>query len=114
MSKLDDAVGDALSALSKSGVDDPDVDLLRKVVQGLGPSVYNADARNVSCGDDAELARVRTNYLVKKLGLSDDDATMDSVHAVCAKMKGAGSHKHRGAFYYLLATHHGKESVYDG
>ena len=112
MSALDDAVGDALSALSKSGIDDPDVDLLRKVVAGLGPSVHNADSRNVSCSDDDELARVRTGYLVKKLGMSDAEATMDSVQAVCQQMSGAGGHKHRGAFYYLLATHHGRESVY--
>ena len=114
MSKLDDAVGEALSCLSKCGVDDVDVDLLRKVTHGLGPSAYGGDGENVACSDDSELARIRTNYLVKKLGLEDADATMDSIQAVCATMKPAGSHKRRSAFYYLLATHHGKESVYDG
>ena len=114
MSALDDAVGEALSALSKCGVDDPDVDLLRKVTQGLGPSAYGGDGENVACSDSTELARIRTNFLVKKLGLSDDEATLDSVQAVCEQMKPAGSHKRRSAFYYLLTKHHGKESVYAG
>ena len=112
MSKLDDAVGEALSCLSKCGVNDPDVDLLRSVTKGLGPSAYGGDGENVACSDDAELARIRTNFLVKKLGMSDSEATMDSVQAICAKMKPAGSHKRRSAFYYLLTKHHGKESVY--
>ncbi|MGB3544039.1 DUF2853 family protein [Rubrivirga sp.] len=114
MPKLDDAVGDALSTLSTCGVEDPDVDLLRNIVAQMGPSAYGGDGEYVACSDDSELARVRTNYLVKKLGLEDADATMDSIQAVCATMKPAGSHKRRSAFYYLLATHHGKEGVYDG
>ena len=112
MSKLDDAVGEALSTLTKCGVNDPDVGLLREIVSQMGPSAYGGDGENVACSDKAELARVRTNYLVKKLGLSDGDATMDSIEAVCDRMKPAGSHKRRSAFYYLLATHHGKEDVY--
>ena len=112
MSKLDDAVGEALSCLTKCGVQAPDVDLVRSIVSQMGPSAYGGDGEHVACSDDAELARIRTGFLVKKLGLSDADATMDSVQAVCETMKPAGSHKKRSAFYYLLTTHHGKESVY--
>lgn len=114
MSALDGAVGEALSCLNKCGIDDVDVDLLRKVTKGLGPSAYGGDGENVACSDSDELARIRTNFLVGKLGLSDGEATMDSVQAVCATMKPAGSHKRRSAFYYLLTIHHGKEGVYDG
>ena len=114
MSKLDDAVGEALSTLSKCGVEDPDVDLLRKIVSQMGPSAYGGDGENVACSDSTELTRVRTNFLVKKLGMSDGEATLDSIHTVCDTMKAAGSHKRRSAFYYLLTKHHGKESVYDG
>ena len=113
MSKLDDAVGEALSALTKSGIDNPDVGLLRKVTQGLGPSAYGGDGENVSCSDQSERDRVATNYVQKKLGVDDADAARESVDAVCEQMKGAGSHKRRSAFYYLLAKHHGKEGVYD-
>lgn len=109
MATLDDAVGDALTALSKSGVDDPDVDLLRKVTQKVGPSVYSADSRNVACSDPDEKKRVVDGYLTETLGVTDGAASVD---AICEKMKGAGSQKHRAAFYYLLTKHHGKESVY--
>lgn len=111
MATLDDAVGDALSALSKCGVDNPDVDLLRKITKKAGPSVYSADSRNVACSDPEEKKRVTNGYLAKTLGVKDGGASVD---AICEKMKGAGSQKHRAAFYYLLAKHHGKESVYDG
>ena len=114
MSNLDDAVGEALSTLTTCGVEDPDVGLLRTIVSQMGPSAYGGDGETVACSDRDELARVRTDYLVKTLGLEDADATMDSIEAVCDRMKPAGSHKRRSAFYYLLATHHGKESVYDG
>ena len=114
MSKLDDAVGEALSALSKIGEDDVDVDLLRKVTKGLGPSAYGGDGENVACSDKDELERVRKNYLMKKLGLDEKMASMESIELVCERMKPLRSHKKRSAFYYLLAKHHAKESVYDG
>ena len=109
MATLDDAVGAALSALTKSGVDTPDVDLLRSVTKAIGPAVYSADSKYVSCSDPEEVKRVADGYVAKKLGVKDG---MESVKAVCEQMKGAGSQKHRAAFYYLLAKHHGKESIY--
>ncbi|MEM1055316.1 MAG: DUF2853 family protein [Bacteroidota bacterium] len=109
MATLDDAVGAALSALTKSGVDAPDTDLLRAVTKAIGPAVYSDDAKNVACSDPKELERIADGFLTKKLGISEGG---ESVKAVCEQMKGAGAHKHRGAFYYLLVKHHGKESVY--
>ena len=112
MSKLDDAVGDALTTLTTCGIDDPDVALLRNIVSQMGPSAYGGDGEYVACSDSAELARIRTSFLVNKLGLSDADATADSVEAVCERMKPAGSHKRRSAFYYLLTVRHDKADVY--
>ncbi|MEM1115638.1 MAG: DUF2853 family protein [Bacteroidota bacterium] len=109
MATLDDAVGAALSALTKSGVENPDMDLLRAVTKKAGPSVYSADARNVACSDPEEKKRVADGFLAKTLGVEDGAASVD---AVCEMMKGAGSQKHRGAFYYLLAQHHKKESLF--
>lgn len=109
MATLDDAVDAARSALAKCGVNNPDDDLLRNVVKSIGPSVYSADARNVSCGDDEELDRIANGFVKKRLGVSDGRASVD---AVCQKMQPAGAHKHRGAFYYLLAVHHGKETAF--
>lgn len=47
-----------------------DVDLLRKVAKGLGPSIYNRDASTVSGSDAKELETVRKNFLVKKIRFS--------------------------------------------
>jgi hypothetical protein len=113
MSKLDEVVGKALSDLDKMGVDSPDVDLLRKVAKGLGPSAYGGDGETVACSDKSELERIQRNYLQKKLGLSAEEATMDSIAAVCAQMKEI-RRKRRTTFYYLLCKHHGKEAVYEG
>ncbi|KAG1707527.1 Dephospho-CoA kinase [Nymphon striatum] len=49
------------------GADDA---LITAVFKGLGPAVHNRDASLVSCSDQAELDRVRDNFLVKKLGMT--------------------------------------------
>lgn len=48
-----------------------DLDLLTKVVIGYGPSIYNADAATLFGTDKKELATVKKNFLIKKLGLKD-------------------------------------------
>jgi uncharacterized FlgJ-related protein len=52
----------------KCGVN-ADMDLLTKVTIDCGPSIYNADAATVSGSDESELATVKNNFLIKKLGL---------------------------------------------
>ena len=70
MSKLDDKVGTYAEAVrSKCGVE-PDMGLLRKVARGLGPVIYSADAETVAATDKEEIARIKRNFLVKKLGLA--------------------------------------------
>lgn len=64
------------------------------------------DTRFVACSDQAELERVRDNFLKKKLGLKGDDLD-DAVKSVCETMKASRS-KSRLTFYYLLAEHYGK------
>ena len=65
-----------------------------------------ADTRYVACSDQAELDRVRENFLKKKLGLSSGDLD-GAIKATCEKMK-ADRTKSRLTFYYLLAEHFGK------
>lgn len=61
----------------------------------------NPDSRYVACSDPEEVARVRENFLKKKLGLSGDDLD-GAIKAVCELMKGDRT-KSRLTFYYLLA-----------
>lgn len=88
------------------------MDLLAKVVAGLGPAAYNADAALVSGSDPEEIARVRAKFLIGKLGLKDGpelDAAIDKVMETYGRSNRA---KHRGVVYYLLAVHFGRQSVY--
>ena len=112
MSKLDEKIGKYTEACEKLGLD-LSADLVEKVTRALGPSIYNADAESVSCSDPDELARVRENFLKKKLGLSDNDDTLDAaIKEVCEAMGTSNRNKYRALFYALLVKKFGKESAY--
>lgn len=73
------------------------------ILKHLGIALKSNDASKVSCSSKDELARVRDSWLKKKLGLTDEDAKLDSAIAeVCARMK-SDAKKERVTFYYLLA-----------
>ncbi|MFN6978905.1 MAG: DUF2853 family protein, partial [Gemmobacter sp.] len=85
---------------------------LTKVTIGCGPSIYNADSETIAASDPSEVERVRTNFLIKKLGLPD---TPDLAAALDATFEAYGKsdrNKYRPAIYYMLVKHFGKESVY--
>ncbi|MFT7121125.1 MAG: hypothetical protein ACJAZ9_001303 [Neolewinella sp.] len=109
MSKFEEKVVTYSAALKKL---DPgaDMDLLRKVIKGLGPSIYNNDGNKVACSDKTEVERVCKNYCVKKLGVSEE-VGMEAVKAVCAEY--TERVKHRAVFYYMVAKKLGKEGIYD-
>jgi hypothetical protein len=72
----------------------------------------NNDSQYVACGDDAERATVRTNFLKKKLGLTNSDADLDAaIDGICATMK-EDRFKSRLAMYYLLADKYGKLAMF--
>lgn len=108
MSKFDEklaAYETELAKFDKKG----DNDLLRAVTKGLGPSIYNKDSHLVACSDKAEVARVVTNYAVKKLGVSQEDGEK-AVAEVCKAYESRA--KHRAVFYYMVCKKLGKESIY--
>ncbi|MCC7246279.1 MAG: DUF2853 family protein [Saprospiraceae bacterium] len=78
------------------------------VVKGLGPSIYNEDSSRVSCSDQTELDRVKNNYLIGKLGLSDGPELDAAIKEVCEQLGSSNRNKYRGMFYYLLAVKFGK------
>ena len=112
MSKLDEKMGDYLKHLDEIE-GNHDVELLRKVAKGLGPSIYNRDASTVSGSDPKELQTVRKNFLVKKLGLEDTDDLDKGINAVIEKYGKSKTNKYRAVVYYLLAKHYKKEDVYN-
>ena len=112
MSKRDELIAKYAADLKdKCGVN-PDMDLLTKVTVGLGPSIYNADSSTVSGSDDSELATVKNNYLIKKLGLSESDDLDGAIASVMDTYGQSNRNKYRAVVYYLLCTQFNKASVY--
>lgn len=112
MSKRDDLIVKYAADLKdKCGVT-PDMDLLTKVTVGLGPSIYNADSSTVSGSDAKELATVKNNFLIKKLGLTDSPDLDKAIDAVIEKYGRSNRTKYRVVVYYLLAKHFKKEGIY--
>ena len=112
MSKRDDLITKYAADLKgKCGVN-PDMDLLTKVTVGLGPSIYNADSSTVSGSDEKELATVKNNFLIKKLGLSESDDLDGAIASVIETYGKSNRNKYRVVVYYMLAKHFKKEAVY--
>jgi Protein of unknown function (DUF2853) len=86
--------------------------LVEAVAKGLGPSIYNTDSSRVSCTDQTEMDRVKTNFLIGKLGLADGPALDAAIKEVCDAMGSSNRNKYRTLFYALLVKKFGKESVY--
>ena len=82
MSKRDELIEKYAEDIKSKFGQTPDMDLLTKVAVGLGPAIYNLDASKVSGSDDKELETVKNNFLIKKLGLADTPALMESINSV--------------------------------
>ena len=112
MSKLVDKIEHYMAVSKELGLDLSE-DLISKATEDLVPSIYKQDSETVSCSDSAELDTVKKNFLVNKLNVDVDEATMDAaIKKVCETMGASNRHKYRALFYALLAKEFGKESVY--
>ncbi|HMQ44656.1 MAG: DUF2853 family protein [Confluentibacter sp.] len=112
MSKRDELIAKYAADLKEKCGVTADMDLLTKVTIGCGPSIYNADSSTVSGSDDAELATVKNNFLIKKLGLKDSADLDKGLNAVMEQYGKSNRNKYRAVVYYLLTKHFKKESVY--
>lgn len=111
MSKFDECIETYKKEFDKLKIS-YDLDLLTKVAKGCGPSIYNTDASKVSSADKEELARVKNNFLIKKLGLKDGAELDDAIAGVVDQFGSSNRNKYRAMFYYLLTKKFKKESVY--
>jgi Protein of unknown function (DUF2853) len=113
MSKFVEAMDNYKSNYTeKLGMSDLDEALLEKVAKGLGPSIYNADSSMVSCSDQSEKDRVKANFLLKKMELTDSAELDTAITEVCEAMGSSNRSKHRAIFYYLLVKKLGLEAKY--
>jgi len=114
MSKRDELIEKYAEDLKeKCGVANPDMELLKKIVIGLGPSVYNADSSTVAASDKKELERVKENFLIKKLGLKDTPKLDEGIDNAIETYGRSNRTKHRAVLYYLLVKSFRKSKVYD-
>ena len=113
MGKRDDLIAKYADDLRNKCKMEPDMALLTKVTIGCGPSIYNADASTVAGSQPSELETVKTNFLIKKLGLADGPALMDGINAVLEIYGKSERNKYRAVVYYMLTKHFKKEAVYN-
>ncbi len=112
MGKRDDLIAKYADDLKNKCKMNPDMDLLTKVTIGCGPAIYNADAATVAASQSTELETIKTNFLMKKLGLADSPKLMEGLKAVLDIYGQSERNKHRAVVYYMLVKQFGKESVY--
>lgn len=113
MSKRDELIEKYAADIKEKFGEAPDMDFLTKVTIGLGPAIYNMDASKVSGSDDKELATVKNNFLMKKLGLADGPQLLEAINTVIDRYGRSEKNKHRAVIYYMLAKHFNKEGVYN-
>lgn len=87
----------------KVGEARPDLALLEACVKASGPSIYKADAAIIAASDKEELARVKTNFIGKRLGVTDEEKADAALKAAIEKYGRSVRQKHRPVVYYLLA-----------
>lgn len=81
--------------------------VVAKIVKHLCIALRSRDASLVAASDPEELARVRTSWIGKKLGIEDAEKANAVIASVAETMKGDHS-KQRVTFYYLTAKALGK------
>lgn len=91
----------------------PNMELLEKVTIGCGPSIYNKDSSTVASSSETELATVKNNFLIKKLGLTDSPKLDEGISKVMEQYGASNRNKYRAVVYYLLTVHFKKESIYN-
>ncbi|MCV2867250.1 DUF2853 family protein [Defluviimonas sp. WL0002] len=89
---------------------DPDMPLLERVVDGCGPTIFVPDGGIVDVDSPAELARIRRNFLVRKLALPDGHDLPEAIRAAVEMYGAAGDPKYRAVLYYMLVVQLGAEA----
>lgn len=112
MGKRDELIAKYADDLKSKCKVTPDLTLLTKVTIGCGPAIYDNDAQTVAASDKDELERIKSNFLIKKLGLKDGPGLMDGMNAAIDTYGKSERNKYRAVFYYLLVKHFGREAVY--
>ena len=101
MNKFDKKVAFYSEVMNKMNITH-NYELLEKITKGLGPSIFKRDAESVSITEAMEVQTVKTNFLIKKLGLEDTPYLEKAIYEVGNRMGKTNRVKYRAIFYYLL------------
>ncbi len=112
MASFVEAMEELKNEMSKLGINDYDENLLTAIARSQGPSIYLEDAKRVSCSDKEELARVKNNFLIRKVGMSESAKLDNAIKDVCEQLGSSNRNKLRVIFYYLLVKNLHKEDVF--
>lgn len=82
------------------------------ITKYLEESIHHRDESLVACSDPKELAAIKQNFLIGKLGLEDSPLLDDYMEEVCGLMGKSNRNKHTATFYYLLTARAQKESLF--
>lgn len=111
MAKIDDAIAAAKRQMKEQKIPIND-DLITAICKSLGPSLYKRDSRTVATGQPKELATIRKNFLIKKLGCTDGPELDKAMQRAIKKIGPSNRAKNRAVFYYLLTRELKKESTF--
>lgn len=75
-----------------------------EIVDYLGPSIHQKDSSLVACSDPDEMALIKNNFLIGKLGLEDGEHLDNALKEACHALGESNRNKHRPTFYYLLVV----------
>jgi len=112
MSKRDELIKKYSSDIKEKIGEETDLELLIKVTISLGASIYNADASIVSATDKYELLIIKQNFLIKKLGLSENLDLDSAIATILEKYGKSNQNKYRAVVYYMLTKYFHKEDIY--
>lgn len=101
-SKRDQLIAKYAEDLRKKVGLEPDMDLLTKVTIACGPTIYQRDLATIAATQSHELERMKSNFLVGKLGLPDSPKLMDWINSVIDDYGRSERNKYRAVIYYLL------------
>ena len=91
-----------------------DEGVVRKIVTYCGIALQSRDGQLVAMADPKECETVRENFLKKKLGLTQSDATLDEAIQSVREVMKADRTKNRVTVYYLLTRHFGSLNLFGG
>ena len=86
--------------------------VIAKMVRTYQLVLSNRDSANVAISDPGEVDTVREKFLKGKLGLTEDDATLNAAIKQVGETMKADRTKSRLTVYYLLAEKFKKLSVF--